>query len=41
MQPIPLAIRSKDVVYSRLTAGIAGSNPTEGTGVVWRLLRVV
>ena len=41
MQPIPVAIRPKDVVYSRLTAGIAGLNPAEGIDVVSRLLCIV
>ena len=41
MQPIPVAIRSKDLVYSRLTAGIAGSKIAEGTDVVSRFLCVV
>jgi hypothetical protein len=40
MQPIPVAILSKDVVFSRLTAGIAGSNPAEGIDVS-RLLCIV
>ena len=41
MQPIPVAIRSKDVVYSRLTVWIAGSNRAEGIDVEPRLLCIV
>jgi len=41
LQPILVVIRSKDVAYSSLTAGIAGLNPTEGTDVVSRLLCTV
>ena len=31
--PIPVAVRSNAWVYSRLTAGIADSNPAEGMDV--------
>jgi hypothetical protein len=36
---LPMAVQSKAYVYRRLTAGIEGSNPTEGTDV--RLLLCV
>jgi hypothetical protein len=33
LKVFPVAVRSKAWVYSRLTAGVAGSNPAEDTDI--------